>query len=118
MGKPQKGEGKKCGKRHGPILNLKLHQCFMLTMRNQGRAAFPRILNVGRGQEKPSQMTLLPMNHEHQGMKQWWKRKLKQNEILGDKRLVDCAWLFIDTKFQGCTFTARNTEGYDGHVVF
>lgn len=29
---------------------------------------------------------------------------------------MDCAWLFMDTKLQGYTVTAHNTEGYNGHV--
>lgn len=35
-----------------------------------------------------------------------------------ETRLMDCAWLFMDTKLQGYTVTAHNTEGYNGHVFW
>lgn len=70
------------------ILSLKLHQCFVLMVRKHFRAVFSGTLN---GTGKTSLMTFLPMNCKHHGRKQWWKGKLKHNQILGDKHLEDCA---------------------------
>lgn len=49
---------------------------------------------------------------------QWWKGKPKQNQIFGDKHLVDGTWLFTDIKLPCYTLGACNTDGCDGHVVF